>query len=119
MTYRPLLAALADKARAGVQVTVVVDYGESIANDRDGYIRRGLAYLQRAGATVCAVDAYRLTHDKMMVLDGRSVQTGSINYTEAGALHNSEDAVIEWNDANSAAGFERHFQSRFALCHPI
>lgn len=119
MTYRPLLQALADKARSGVQVSVVVDYGESIANDRGGYIRQGLAYLQKAGATVCAIDAYRISHDKTMVLDGRSVQTGSINYTAAGARENSEDAVIEWNDVDSAAGFERHFLTRLAQCRPL
>lgn len=119
ITYRPLLEALAEKARAGVAVTVVVDYGESIAKDRSGYIRRGLDFLQRSGVNVCAVDAYPLMHDKSMGIDGRSVQLGSINYTEAGAKSNSEDAVIEWNDTSSAAGFEQHFRSRLALCRPI
>jgi phosphatidylserine/phosphatidylglycerophosphate/cardiolipin synthase-like enzyme len=120
LTYRPLIAALAEKARAaGVQVSVVVDYGESIEKDRSGYIRARLTYLQRAGVTVCAVDAYRLMHDKDIVLDGRSVQTGSINYTEAGARQNSEDAMIAWNDLDAAAGFEQHFASRLAQCHPI
>lgn len=119
MTYRPLLQALADKARSGVQVAVVVDYGESVANDRTGYIRQGLGYLEKAGVRVCAIDAYRISHDKAMVLDGRSVQTGSINYTAAGARENSENAVIEWNDVDSAAGFERHFQTRLEQCHPF
>jgi phosphatidylserine/phosphatidylglycerophosphate/cardiolipin synthase-like enzyme len=119
LTYRPLLEALAQKAREGVTVSVVVDYNENIANDRDGYIRRGLAYLARSGATVCATSQYRLMHDKDMVLDGRSVQTGSINYTEAGARSNSEDAVIEWNDTAGAADFEQHFESRLAGCRPI
>jgi len=58
-------------------------------------------------------------HDKDMVLDGRSIQTGSINYTKDGTFSNSEDAVIEWNDAAGAADFERHFQSRLATCRPI
>ncbi|CAH2778877.1 MAG: Endonuclease [uncultured Caballeronia sp.] len=95
LTYRPLLEALAQKAREGVTVSVV-DYNENnIANDRDGYIRRGLAYLARGpGAVVCATSQYRIMHDKDMVLDGRSVQTGSINYTEVGTNSNSEDAVI-------------------------
>jgi phosphatidylserine/phosphatidylglycerophosphate/cardiolipin synthase-like enzyme len=119
LTYRPLLEALAQKARDGVAVTVVVDYNENIANDRDGYIRRGLAYLAGSGATVCAIDRFKLLHDKSMVLDARSVQTGSINYTAAGARSNSEDAVIEWNDLGSAASFEQHFQACLAACRPI
>ncbi|WP_080398252.1 MULTISPECIES: phospholipase D-like domain-containing protein [Burkholderia] len=119
MTYRPLLEALATKSRAGVQVAVAVDYGESIANDRGGYIRRGLDYLARAGVYVCAVDRFKLMHDKTMILDGRSIQTGSINYSSAGAKANSENAVIEWNDLQSAEAFEKHFQSRLSGCRPL
>lgn len=62
LTYRPLLEALAQKAREGVTVSVVVDYNENIANDRDGYIQRVLAYLARSGATVCATDQYKIMH---------------------------------------------------------
>ncbi|VVD30989.1 Phosphatidylserine synthase (plasmid) [Paraburkholderia dioscoreae] len=119
LTYRPLLQALAQRARDGVAVSVVVDYKENIANDRDGYIRRGLAYLAKSGATVCANDQFKMLHDKTIILDGRHVQTGSINYTQAGAQTNSEDAVIEWNDLAGAAAFEQHFQSRLATCRPI
>lgn len=119
LTYRPLIEALAAKARSGVEVSVVVDYGENIANDRDGYIRKGLAYLARSGASVCATDQYRLLHDKAMILDGRNVQTGSINYTQAGAQSNSENAVIHWNDQQVSAAFDDHFQSRRASCRPL
>ncbi|ABX19849.1 phospholipase D family protein (plasmid) [Burkholderia multivorans] len=119
MTYRPLIEALAAKARAGVPVAIAVDYGESIANDRDGYIRRGLDYLARAGAAICVVDRYRLMHDKAMILDHRSVQTGSINYTAAGAKSNSENVVIAWNDPVLAEAFEQHFRSRLAQCRPL
>ncbi|RQQ79040.1 phospholipase D family protein [Burkholderia stagnalis] len=119
MTYRPLLEALAAKSRAGVQVAIAVDYGESIANDRGRYVRRGLDYLARAGVFICVVDRFKLMHDKTMILDGRSVQTGSINYSAAGAKANSENAVIEWNDLQSAEAFEQHFQSRLSGCRPL
>lgn len=119
MTYRPLIEALAAKARAGVDVEIAVDYTESVANDRRGYIRRGLDYLASAGAVVCVVDRYRLMHDKAMVLDHRSVQTGSINYTAAGAQSNSENVVIEWNDLAMAEAFEQHFRSRLVQCRPL
>ncbi len=62
VTYRPLIEALAAKARAGVDVAIAVDYSESVANDRSGYIRRGLDYLSTAGAAVCVVDRFRLMH---------------------------------------------------------
>jgi phosphatidylserine/phosphatidylglycerophosphate/cardiolipin synthase-like enzyme len=119
LTNRDIIAALAEKAREGVPVTVVVDYGESIAKDRGGYIRKGLDYLARSGVKVCSSNAYKIMHDKDMVLDGRSVQTGSINYTGSGERANSEDAVLAWNDLETAAGFEQHFQSRLATCQPI
>ncbi|MDF0506836.1 phospholipase D family protein [Burkholderia cenocepacia] len=116
MTYRPLIDALAAKALSGVDVSIAVDYSESIVNDRTGSIRRGLDYLVRAGATVCVVDRYRLMHDKSMILDQQSVQTGSINYSAAGAKSNSENVVVAWNDPALAEAFERHFQSRMSQC---
>ena len=119
LTNREIIAALAEKARQHVSVSVVVDYGESITKDRTGYIRSGLAFLQSSGAQVCATSAFRLMHDKSMVIDRRSVQTGSINYTESAEKLNSEDAVIAWNDVQEAAGFEHHFQSRLATCQPV
>ncbi|WP_431229201.1 phospholipase D-like domain-containing protein [Burkholderia contaminans] len=54
-----------------------------------------------------------------MVLDGRSVQTGSINYTAAGAQSNSENVVIGWNDLAMAEAFEQHFRSRLTQCRPL
>lgn len=119
LTNRQIIEALARKAQDGVTVTVVVDYGESIQNDRDGYIRRGLLYLAHSGAQVCSTAAFLRMHDKSMVIDGRSVQDGSINYTGAGEHSNSEDAVLEWNDVDTAVGFEQHFQSRLATCRPL
>lgn len=119
LTNRQIIEALARKAHAGVTVTVVVDYGESVQNDRDGYIRRGLQYLAQSGAQVCSTDAFLRMHDKSMVIDGRSVQDGSINYTGAGDHSNSEDAFLAWNDLDAAAGFEQHFQSRLATCRPL
>ena len=49
----------------------------------------------------------------------RNVLTTQYNFTKDGTFSNSEDAVIEWNDAAGAADFERHFQSRLATCRPI
>jgi phosphatidylserine/phosphatidylglycerophosphate/cardiolipin synthase-like enzyme len=119
ITNRDIISALAEKARQGVQVTVVVDYGESIEKDRNGYIRRGLRFLSDNGVAVCATSAFRLMHDKSMVIDGRHVQTGSINYTGAAEQSNSEDALIAWNDPENAVGFEQHFSSRQATCQSV
>lgn len=119
MSNRQIIDALAGAARRGLDVRVVVDYKQNIEEDRGGYIRRQLGTLAASGAKVCTVDQFRIMHDKVMILDNRSIQTGSFNYTKAGATDNSENALILWNVPSMAANYEQHFASRFAICHAL
>lgn len=48
-----------------------------------------------------------------MVIDARTVQTGSFNYSRAAERDNSENAVVMWDDPALAAAFLRHWQSRW------
>jgi len=52
-------------------------------------------------------------HDKYLVVDGVTVQTGSFNYTDSAARRNSENVVVLWNYPNVAKDFLVHWQSRF------
>lgn len=119
LSNRQIIDALATKARDGVEVKVVVDYEENIAHDRDSYIQKQLAFLARSGAGVCSVDQFKIMHDKVMIIDGRTVQLGSFNYTKGGADANSENAMILWNSEQVAHDYEQHFESRLAMCHPL
>lgn len=56
---------------------------------------------------------YAALHDKFIVADGRMVETGSFNYTRAGARHNSENVLVIGDMPALAERYLRHWQSRW------
>ncbi|UVS88454.1 phospholipase D family protein [Burkholderia glumae] len=97
LTNRHIVTHLMARARAGVQVRVVLDRSQL-----DG---RGskLPELAAAGIPVRIDLAVPLMHDKFIVADRDTTQTGSMNYTQAGALHNAENVLVIWHHAAVAA----------------
>ncbi|WP_186108139.1 phospholipase D family protein [Burkholderia gladioli] len=97
LTNRRIVAHLIDRARAGVQVRAVLDRSQL-----DG---RGskLGELAAAGIPVRIDLAVPLMHDKFIVADSDTTQTGSMNYTQAGACHNAENVLVIWHHAIVAA----------------
>ncbi|MGH8388743.1 MAG: phospholipase D-like domain-containing protein [Pseudomonas sp.] len=59
------------------------------------------------------VDSNAIHHDKLMVVDGMTVETGSFNFTAAAAKSNSENALVVWNDPALAETYLNHWQSRW------
>ncbi|MDR2991261.1 MAG: phospholipase D family protein [Burkholderiaceae bacterium] len=106
---RHLLAA----KRRGVDVAVVADARSNLQDDRSGKSRAALNLLTQAAIPVRTVDAYPLHHDKYIVADGATVQTGSFNYTTAAARYNSENVLVLWNCPNLAKTYLDHWQSRW------
>lgn len=56
---------------------------------------------------------YAAMHDKYIVTDSRTVETGSVNYTRAGALHNSENALVIQDMPELASRYLSHWKSRW------
>ncbi len=104
--------ALANAAKRGVDVQVVVDFKHNIEEDSKRISRRALDSLHAAGVRVRTNGAYRIHHDKFIIVDSCHVQTGSWNYTES-AKRNSENVLILWNQPNTAKAYLGHWQSRF------
>jgi len=100
-TSREIADALIQAARSGIRVAVVADERAS----EEPYSR--VPYLARAGISVRLDGRYRIMHDKFMVIDGRDVETGSFNYTEAAVQDNAENAILLVDVPAIAAGFTR------------
>lgn len=116
MSEPDIEAALARAARSHIEVVVEADYHENIEEDRTGVIHRRLDELVQSGATVCVIRAFPIFHDKVMIVDGRHVETGSYNYSVQAKLHNSENALVLWNMPELASQYEAHFRSRIPVC---
>lgn len=117
-TSPAIVRALIDAQRRGVDVAVVADQKSNLVEDRSGKGRIALDLLSGAGVRVRMIDVYPIHHDKFMVIDGESVETGSFNYTTSAARYNSENAVVMWHVPVVAQAYQQHWQSRFNQGRP-
>jgi len=112
-TSAPITSALLDARHRGVDVALVVDHKANFADDRSGKAQRALAALANAGCRVRTISVYPIHHDKAIIVDARTVETGSYNYSTSAAIRNSENVLVNWNNPALARVFLRHWQSRF------
>lgn len=84
-TSKPIAGALVAAHRKGVDVQVVLDRSQRKE------IYTGATYLANEGIPVRINGQYAIMHNKFMVIDGISVETGSFNYTSAAAQKNAEN----------------------------
>jgi phosphatidylserine/phosphatidylglycerophosphate/cardiolipin synthase-like enzyme len=109
-TSAPVTAALIAARRRGVDVAVLVDQRSNLAEDRSGKAKAALGALALAGVRVRTIAAYPIHHDKVMVADRVTVQTGSFNYSAAAANSNSENVLVLWNQPQVAQGYLAHWE---------
>jgi phosphatidylserine/phosphatidylglycerophosphate/cardiolipin synthase-like enzyme len=103
---RALIAA----RKRGVDVKVAVDYKANVGEDRSGKGKAALNLLVNAGIPVRVVSVYPIHHDKTQVIDRKTVQTGSFNYTAAAEKSNSENVLVVWNEPKLAASYLRQWE---------
>lgn len=111
-TSTDIARRLAAAQARGVKVEMLVDAKETRDLSTRGYANRAMQTVLRAGIPVRAVSAYKTSHDKYLVVDNESVETGSFNYTSA-ATKNSENALWIASCPPIAQAFMRHWQSRW------
>lgn len=106
----PVIAkALLDAKKRGVDVRVVVDEN----GNKSKASLAALNLLVGAGIPTRTLSRYAIHHDKYMVVDKMTVQTGSFNYSKAAAKSNSENVVVIWNNPDLALSYLKHWQDRF------
>jgi phosphatidylserine/phosphatidylglycerophosphate/cardiolipin synthase-like enzyme len=106
----PVIAkALLNAKKRGVDVRVVVDED---GNKSKASIA-ALNLLVAAGIPTRTISRYAIHHDKYLVVDKATVQTGSFNYSKAAAKSNSENVVVIWNNPDLALSYLKHWQDRF------
>nr|WP_322074795.1 phospholipase D family protein [Burkholderia cepacia] len=109
LTSPPIVRQLLAAKRRGVDVAVVAD--------RKGNVGRAniaaLNLLVQAGIPTRLIDRYAIAHDKVIVVDGTTVETGSFNYSAAAARRNSENVVVMSACPAIARQYLAHWQSRW------
>lgn len=111
----PVIAkALLAARKRGVDVRVVVDEN----GNKSKASLAALNLLAGAGIPTRTISRYAIHHDKYMVIDKITVQTGSFNYSKAAAKSNSENVIVIWNNTDVALTYLKHWQDRFDQGRP-
>lgn len=95
--------------KRGVDVKVVLDAD----GNRGRASLAAMNALVNAGISLRTVAAYRIMHDKVIIVDDRTVSTGSFNFTRAAAKANSENVLVVQDMPELAQSYRSHWQSRW------
>ena len=87
-TSAPIAKALVDAAKRGVKIEAILD--KSQRSER----YTGATFLRNEGIPVYIDDKHAIAHNKVMIIDGSSVVTGSFNFTKAAEEKNAENLLI-------------------------
>ena len=111
-TSTPIAAALITAHQRGVKVSVLLDKSQRTEHDTLGW------YLVQAGVPVRIDAAHSIAHNKVMVIDGETVITGSFNFTRAAEVRNAENLLI-LRDRALAARYQANWDAHAAHAEPF
>ncbi|WP_072666559.1 phospholipase D family protein [Candidatus Erwinia haradaeae] len=86
-TSKPIALALVDAQNRGINIRLVADKKSN--NSR----YTAVTYLSNHNIAVKLNEKYAIMHNKFMIIDGNSVETGSFNYTQSAVKRNAENVI--------------------------
>jgi phosphatidylserine/phosphatidylglycerophosphate/cardiolipin synthase-like enzyme len=100
--------AILEAPERGVQTRIVLDAenGFREGGSANRFIAAGIPIVSNQGISTA------LMHHKFMILDGKTVWTGSWNYTEGSTYKNNENALV-FEDPGVSAAFQTRFNAMF------
>jgi phosphatidylserine/phosphatidylglycerophosphate/cardiolipin synthase-like enzyme len=111
-TSKDIAKALVDAKLRGLRVEVILDRSNEQENysDLKFFIDQGLAP---------HIDAHHaIAHNKVMIIDGRTVITGSFNFTHQAEAENAENLLVIKGNTELAAGYRKNFEAHKAHAQP-
>lgn len=87
-TSAPIAKALLNAHKRGVKVEVILDKSQK----KEKYSSAG--FLAHAGIKTLIDSAHPIAHNKIMVIDGETVITGSFNFTKQAEEKNTENLLV-------------------------
>ncbi|MDQ7990777.1 MAG: phospholipase D family protein [Candidatus Dactylopiibacterium sp.] len=109
-----IVQALGDATRRGVEVRVVVDKKRNA--DKAG--QRAIRDATAQGVALRTNDRYTLHHDKVIIVDDDTVETGSFNFAPSAERSNSENVVVLRGLPEITRQYVAHWQSRWDAGEP-
>lgn len=109
-TAKPIAKALVRAKKRGVNVRVILDENTS-HHDKFNYKNR--EFLVRNGIEIWLDSTLKIAHNKIMIMDEKTVITGSFNFTYSAQKFNAENVLIV-HDRGLAKHYLQNWQKRLA-----
>ena len=106
-TSAPIAGALVEAFRSGIRVEAVLDKSNKSANYSEA------TFLKNARVPTWIDGKHAIAHNKIIIIDGSTVITGSFNFTKAGEESNAENLLII-KSPELAARYIANFQAHKA-----
>jgi phosphatidylserine/phosphatidylglycerophosphate/cardiolipin synthase-like enzyme len=87
-TSAPIAKALVDAQKRGVKILAVLDK----SNETDKY--SAATFLNNFGIQLLIDSQHAIAHSKVMVIDSKTIITGSFNFTKAAEEKNAENMLV-------------------------
>jgi phosphatidylserine/phosphatidylglycerophosphate/cardiolipin synthase-like enzyme len=108
-TSPAVVRSLMEAKWRGVDVKIVID-------DKGNRGQANLAAINLmvgADIPIRVISAYAIHHDKYIVVDAKTTETGSFNYSQAAAKSNSENVLVVWDNLVVAGRYLQQWESRW------
>ena len=109
-----IMQALVDAKQRGLDVRVVIDK----KRNQGKASKAAMDFVTRNGVELRTNDHFHIHHDKTIIVDGSTVETGSFNFAPSAETANSENVVVIRDMPEVAREYVAHWQSRWDLGVP-
>jgi len=109
-----IMQALVAAKNRGVNVRVVVDK----KRNKGKTSKKAMDFVTSNGVELRTNDHFHIHHDKVIIVDGSTVETGSFNFAPSAETANSENVVVIRDMPEVAKQYVAHWQSRWDLGKP-
>lgn len=116
-TSHPITSALVDAHTRGVKVKVILDKSANLTKDFQPGKYSTITSLVIAGIPTWIDAKHSIAHNKIMIIDGKEVITGSFNFTKNAEEDNAENLLII-HDPALAARYVTNWQNHAEHSQP-
>jgi len=103
-TSKPIAQALLEAHSRGVKVTVILDSEQRASQYSEA------TFLHNYKVPVYIDDKHAIAHNKIIILDGRTVITGSFNFTRQAEDSNAENLLVIDDKYQIVQAYEENFR---------
>lgn len=111
-TSAPIAKALVDAKSRGVDVRVILDKSQKTERYSSA------TFLTNSGIPTYIDASHKIAHNKIMIIDGSTVITGSFNFTKAAESGNAENLLVISNAPELAARYSENWEKHLIHSNP-